>query len=136
MPIKKVKYDGEVFDSQLEVNCYKALKDAGIPFVYHVKHEIFPGFVSSVTSYDADKRKGKELYLTQDRFGSMSYTPDFQAPDESWFIETKGFLRPEAAMRIKLFKMNLTREGKKCIYIMPHNKAQIMQAIEIIKESQ
>lgn len=133
MPVKKIIYDGIKFDSALECNCYKALMAAGITFDHHVKHEIFPKFTSSIISYDKDERKGKDMYLSSERFGSMSYTPDFQAKDCSWFIETKGFLRPEAAMRIKLFKMYLSKEGNEAHYFMPRNKKHIDQTIEIIK---
>lgn len=134
MPIKKIKYDGITFDSGLEVNCYKALKAAKIDFDHHIKHEIFSSFISSVISYDKDGRKGKDLYLSTEKFGNMCYTPDFQAKDELWFIETKGFLRPEAATRIKLFKMKLTAEGRVVHYFMPRNKTHIDQVIEIIKK--
>lgn len=134
MPVKKVKYDGVIFDSMLEVNCYKALKAAGIEFDHHVKHELFPPFISTVKSYDTDGRKGKELYLSTEKFGKMAYSPDFEAKDGSWYIETKGFLRPEAAMRIKIFKMRLTEEGKPAYYFMPRNKMHIDQTISLIKE--
>jgi len=133
MPVKKIIYDGIKFDSALECNCYKALMVEGITFDHHIKHEIFPGFISSITSFDKDERKGKDMYLSAEKFGSLSYSPDFQAKNCSWFIETKGFLRPEAAMRIKLFKMKLTREGSVAYYFMPRNKKHIDQTIEIIK---
>ena len=133
MPVKKIKYDGITFDSALECNCYKALIAAGMEFDHHIKHEIFSPFVSTITSYDKDERKGKDMYLSTEKFGSLKYSPDFQAKDCSWFIETKGFLRPEAAMRIKLFKMKLTQEGSNAHYFMPRNKKHIDQTIEIIK---
>lgn len=133
MPVKKVKYDGVTFDSMLEVNCYKALKAAGIEFDHHVKHELFPPFVSTVKSFDKDERKGKELYLATEKFGSMSYSPDFEAKNGSWYIETKGFMRPDAAMRVKIFKMRLTSDGVNAYYFMPRNKMHIDQTISLIK---
>lgn len=132
MPIKKIKYDGISFDSGLECNCYKALKAANIEFDHHIKHELFSKFTSSVLSYGSDERRGKDMYMSTENFGNMAYTPDFQAKDESWFIETKGFLRPDAAIRIKLFKMRLTQDGKNALFLMPRNKRHIDQAIQII----
>lgn len=82
--------------------------------------------------------KRKDL---SDRSGSMQlpirYTPDFVAKDESWVIETKGYLHShhDFPMRWKLFLRHLVDNKMDCAVYIAKNKHQVDQVIADIKSS-
>jgi predicted nuclease of restriction endonuclease-like RecB superfamily len=52
-----------------------------------------------------DKNKIKWVYETVTfDLGESTYTPDFYLPKTDMFVEIKGFWRPEAKEKFKLFK--------------------------------
>ena len=68
----------------------------------------------------------------------IKYTPDFVAKDESWIIETKGFIHShhDFPMRWKLFMDYLMkRDAPLPMLFICRNKQQIEEAIEIIKRN-
>ena len=79
---KKI-YDGIKFDSALEVNCYKLLKESNIKFEYSSRtYELMPKFrLNSVSSYDFSKSKGYGQTFTKAGlkkvYSNMTLTPDF-----------------------------------------------------------
>lgn len=127
----KPEYNGIVFDSTLEIYCYKKLIEAKIKFEYHpISFELFPKFESTIDSYEPDKRKGDSLYLKTKKFQSIKYTPDFIG--KGWVIETKGLLRPREELVIKLFKRKLSLDNITCDYYLPKNHKQVDKCIELI----
>jgi hypothetical protein len=130
---KELIYDGIKFDSNLEIYCYKQLKANGLEFVYHKSYGLFPSFKSTVITYDANKNKGPLVYRRTENYQDIEYTTDFEANDGSWIIETKGLLRADAALRIKIFKYFETQKNRETTFLMPHNKKQVDHTIEIIK---
>lgn len=131
---KKSTVDGIDFDSQLEVYCYKKLKEAELSFEYTQKTFIIvEGFKCLGDSYEADKRKGKGLYLKSKSLQSIKYTPDFIVEDLA-IIETKGRANESFPMRWKLFKKYLTDNKLNYDLYIPHNHAQIDECIKMILE--
>ena len=125
------------YKSGLEKTCADILSEYGIPFSYE-EHEYtlmdkfrYEGVYWKMTS------KKKEM---TDRSGSVAlpirYKPDFVAKDESWIIETKGFLHShhDFPMRWKLFMKYLTELGKPLpMLFICKNRQQIEHAVSIIK---
>ena len=69
----------------------------------------------------------------------IKYTPDFVAKDESWIIETKGFIHShhDFPMRWKLFMDYLMkRDAPLPMLFICRNRQQIEEAIEIIKTNE
>jgi len=91
---KKVEYDGIVFDSQIEMEYFKLLKDRVnkeeiLWFTIQPVYELTPKFTKG----------GKNIRST-------SYTPDFlikHLDGSLEAIETKGFMTQASELRIKLF---------------------------------
>jgi len=125
------------YKSGLEKTCADLLAESGIPFAYE-EHEYtlmekfrYEGTYWKMTS------KNKEM---SDRSNSVAlpirYKPDFVAKDESWIIETKGFLHShhDFPMRWKLFMKYLTELGKPLpMLFICKNRQQIEHAVSIIK---
>jgi len=130
----KSEVDGIKFDSQLEVYCYNALNNAGLSFEYAQKtFTIVDGFKCIGDSYEADKRKGKGLYLKSKSLQSIKYTPDFIIKGKfNYIIETKGIANETFGMRWKLFKKYLFDNNLYYDLFVPHNHAQINECIETI----
>jgi hypothetical protein len=127
----KSEYDGIKFDSNLEIYCYKKLKENNITFEYVPEtYILIPAFKTLGDSWEADKRVGKLLTLKSKSIQSIKYTPDFVG--ENWIIETKGAQTDVFNMRYKLFKKYLTDNKLDYILFMPKNHIQVDQAIEII----
>ena len=99
---KRIKpiYDNMEFDSQLELEHYKILKEHRK--VKNIKRQMtFP--LKAAFSYT------RFPDYKQCRFSSMVYTPDFiveiEGVDKPVAIESKGYARGEYRMRKKLFIM-------------------------------
>ena len=105
-------------------------------------------FKSGIEKYCNDKFRYPNRYLKMtakrkdlsDRSGSMQlpirYTPDFVAKDESWVIETKGYLHShhDFPMRWKLFLRHLVDNKMDCAVYIAKNKHQVDQVIADIKK--
>lgn len=149
-PNKKVRgaskkiYDGIEFDSALEVNCYKLLKEANIKFEYGTKtYELMPKFrLNNVSSYDFSKAKGYGQTLTKAglkrMYSNMTLTPDFiidsGGRDISIIIETKGFANDVYPYKKKMLFLKHEEQEKKLYYFEPRNIAQIKTSINEIKQ--
>lgn len=128
------------YKSGLEKQCADLLAESGIPFSYE-EHEYvlmekfrYEGVYWKMTS------KSKEM---SDRSNSVAlpirYKPDFIAKDESWIIETKGFLHShhDFPMRWKLFMKYLTELDKPLpMLFICKNRQQVEHAISIIKDNE
>lgn len=132
----KSTYDGIDFDSQLEVYCYKQLKEFNLSFEYtKTTFTIIDSFKCTGDSFESDKRKGPGLYLKSKSLQSLKYTPDFIVKGKyNAIIETKGRPNDNWPMRLKLFKKYLTDNNMEYDLFIPHNHHQIDEAIKIIKE--
>ena len=125
------------FKSGIEKYCNDQLRAAGLDFCYEEKEDLLMDKFRYPNRYLKMTAKRKDL---SDRSGSMQlpirYTPDFVAKDESWVIETKGYLHShhDFPMRWKLFLQYLRDLGDPLpkLFIC-RNKGQIEQAINIIK---
>ena len=127
------------YKSGLEKTCADLLAESGIPFSYE-EHEYT---LMDKFRYDGVywKMTSKKKDMT-DRSNSVAlpirYKPDFVAKDESWIIETKGFLHShhDFPMRWKLFMKYLTELGKPLpMLFICKNRQQVEQAISIIKDN-
>ena len=130
--VKKVLYNNILFDSALEVFCYKSLIKEKIDFEYTPKTFILSsGFKCSVDSYEPDKRIGKGVYPKSKTLQSVKYTPDFVG--KNFIIETKGRKNEAFPMRWKLFKKYITENNLNYTLFMPTNQTQVTDCINIIK---
>jgi hypothetical protein len=128
----KPVYNDIIFDSQLEIYCYKKLIEAKIEFDYHPKSfELFNKFTADINSWTPDKRKGDLVYQRTGKYQNISYTPDFIG--DGWIIETKGLLDSHDALVLKLFKrhLSLVKHDYKDFY-MPSNHKQVDAVIQNI----
>jgi len=127
------------YKSGLEKACADLLAESGIPFSYE-EHEYtlmdkfrYEGVYWKMTS------KKKDMTDRSDSIAlPIRYKPDFVAKDESWIIETKGFLHShhDFPMRWKLFMKYLTELGKPLpMLFICKNRQQVEQAISIIKDN-
>ena len=125
------------YKSGLEKTCADLLAESGIPFAYE-EHEytLMDKFRYEGTYWKMTSKK-KEM---TDRSNTVAlpirYKPDFVAKDESWIIETKGFLHShhDFPMRWKLFMKYLTELGKPLpMLFICKNRQQIEHAVSIIK---
>lgn len=127
----KSEYDGIKFDSQLEIFCYKSLKEANLEFEYtNTTYTIVDAFECTGDSFEADKRKGPSVYKKSKKLQSIKYTPDFVG--ENWIIETKGRANELWPMRLKLFKKYLTDNNLKYDIYIPSNRFQVQECIKMI----
>jgi len=127
------------YKSGLEKACADLLAESGIPFSYE-EHEytLMDKFRYEGTYWKMTSKK-KEM---TDRSNSVAlpirYKPDFVAKDESWIIETKGFLHShhDFPMRWKLFMKYLTELDKPLpMLFICKNRQQVEQAISVIKDN-
>ena len=133
------KRDLGKFKSAIEKYCDEQLRKAGLDFRYEEKEYLLMDKFRYPNRYLKMTAKRKTL---SDRSNSVQlpirYTPDFVAKDESWVIETKGYLHShhDFSMRWKLFLRHLVDNNMDCAVYIPKNKTQIDQVIEDIKQQQ
>lgn len=127
------------FKSSIEKYCNDQLRAAGLAFAYEGKeYELMDKF-RYPNRYLKMTAKRKDL---SDRTNTMQlpirYTPDFVAKDESWIIETKGYLHShhDFPMRWKLFLRYLVDNNINCAVYIAKNKWQIDEVIADIKRRQ
>lgn len=127
------------FKSGIEKYCNDQLRAAGLDFRYEEKEYLLMDKFRYPNRYLKMTAKRKDL---SDRSNSIQlpirYTPDFVATDESWVIETKGYLHShhDFSMRWKLFLRYLVDNNKDCAVYIAKNKQQIDRVIEDIKQLQ
>lgn len=127
------------FKSSIEKYCNDQLRAAGLKFDYEGKEYLLLDKFRYPNRYLKMTAKRKDL---SDRSDSVQlpirYTPDFVAKDESWVIETKGYLHShhDFPMRWKLFLRHLVDNDMDCAVYIAKNKYQIDQVIEDIKRLQ
>ena len=98
--VKKVKpiEDGITFDSKLELNCYKYMRDN--PLIIIIEFQPFYMLMEPFEYYDLEKDKER-------KYGKMSYKPDFKVRlpnvDKDIAVEVKGMVTPVYALRKKLW---------------------------------
>ena len=142
---KTHEYDGQKFKSGLELFCYKQLKENGIEFTYQPNsYVLIEKFKSQFRCYEdtgkITRDSNKKILSSTKRFDlienvrEIAYTPDFQALDGSWIIETKGFANDAFPLRWKLFKSMLNAIGYAGIVMKPESQKEVLQCIDIIKE--
>lgn len=128
------------YKSGLEKTCADILSERGISFDYEEHEYLLMDRFRYEGTYWKMTSKSKEM---SDRSNSIAlpirYKPDFVAKDESWIIETKGFLHShhDFPMRWKLFMKYLTELGKPLpMLFICKNRQQIEHAISIIKSDE
>ena len=129
---KKSTYDGKNFQSNLELYCYKQLKEAKIKVKYEEKtFIIFPAMVYPLACYEGTPKK---LYNKGSKIRPITYTPDFVDPNGKFIIETKGYANESFPLRWKLFKKHLKDNNHHYMLFMPRNKKQVDEVVELIKQ--
>lgn len=84
------------FDSMLEYDVYKVIKDSGLDFTFQPTIELFP-------SIDVvDLKKG---VLKKKKQQNISFTPDFYITKYNCYVESKGYADELFKLRWKLFKL-------------------------------
>jgi len=105
-----------IFDSGLELRCYKKFTEAGLDFDFQpTARELLPPLECLTLSKGKTKRK---VFTAKVR-GAV-YTMDFLIRTGNGitiFIEAKGFYRPIDRMRVKLFQHTL-RQKEMVLLIM------------------
>tara|TARA_R100000541_G_scaffold57994_1_gene68623 strand:+ start:585 stop:1040 length:456 start_codon:yes stop_codon:yes gene_type:complete len=132
---KKKVVDGITFQSILETQMYKLLKDANIKFGYESKvYNTLDGLQYPSECWERARKNSKSMIDRRKVLG-VKYTPDFVAEDESWIIETKGRANESFPIRWKLFKKLLMSKSKNTpIIFKPTNLTDCRQVIEILLE--
>lgn len=131
---KKSKYDGHIFDSQLELYMYKRLKDEGIEFTFNEKSYILiPSFKYKSPVYEPTRVKISGL-SDKRSVRAMSYTPDFVGENDKWIIETKGRANESFPLRWKIFKTIMQLQDTPPALFLPRNKQECEETILLIKQ--
>lgn len=125
------------YKSGLEKTCGSLLAESGLSFAYEEhEYEILPKFNYPQTYWKMTPKSKGLIDKTGKVVLPIKYTPDFVAKDESWIIETKGFIHShhDFPMRWKLFMDYLMkRDTPLPMLFICRNRQQIEEAIEIIK---
>ena len=128
------------YKSGLELDASKLLSESGLSFLYEEKEYCVMDKFRYEGVYHKMTPKSKDL---RDRSNSVvlpiKYTPDFVAKDESWIIETKGYIpsHHDFPMRWKLFLKHLSDNYEKVpMVFICRNRHQIEQAIKVIKSNE
>ena len=129
---KKSTYDGKNFQSNLELYCYKQLKEAIIKVKYEEERfTIFPAMVYPLACYEGTSKK---LYNKGSKIRPITYTPDFVDPNGKFINETKVYSNDSFPFRWKLFKKHLKDNNHHYMLFMPRNKKQVDEVVELIKQ--
>lgn len=138
-------YNNIHFKSKLEVDCYKLFLAENFPLEYEsTSYELMPKLkLQNVIIYlpSRKSKKNKESYLKESSctLQNAHYTPDFILKYKNYtiFIETKGRANDAYPIRRKLFFHYLEHlaniNNENYIFFEPHNKAQILETLQIIK---
>ena len=138
-------YNNIHFKSKLEVDCYKLFEVENLPVKYEsISFELIPKLKLQNLLVYLPGRKTKINKVTSLKevsgiLQNAKYTPDFiiEYKEYTIFIETKGRANDAYPMRRKLFFHYLENRSlhEDChfIFFEPHNKVQILETIQIIK---
>ena len=127
---KKGVYDGIKFASQLEISCYKLLKEAGIDFGYET--EVFDLQDEFHLSNVLFTHKGMKPLVDNgnSQVRKIYYTPDFT--NDMFILEVKGRMSQSFPLRWKMFLNLIYRTNDKRAIYMPTNKADCKIVVEDI----
>jgi len=132
---KKISYDGINFASGLERYTYMALKKEKLFEGY--ENEVFQlieGFNFNNESYEKQSNgKGEYINRGQKKILGIKYTPDFVGKD--YIIECKGRANESFPLRLKLFKLWLTKNKIGKTLYKPQNQKEVDRTVMLIKES-
>ena len=117
---KKVTIDGIEFDSKREGRMYSMLKKFGIKHQMQVKFEVQRKF------RDADDNGIRSIYLVV----------DFVVPykDGYLYIDTKGIVTPDAAIKFKMLKYKLYKQGNRDRVLLPSTDKEVDDLVMKISE--
>jgi len=124
----KYDYEGLQFDSKLEINHYKALKenDDIIEIVDMQKRFLLLEFDFNYIDFPQKKKR---------KYRDMVYTPDFilkiKGYDKPIAMESKGFPRKDYNIRKKLF---IRRHGDEYYHYECRSVKQLLEDIKYIRE--
>lgn len=136
------------FKSILEKSVYNTLLNNGFEPEYEpITFTLIDGFTCKTPFYDKEtdrqfnKRREKgdrsfrKLVKKREVIQGIRYTPDFHIryKDLDIYIEAKGFENDVFYIKKKLFLRYLDMKGVNAVYFEIYSKAQLLQAIEIIK---
>jgi len=127
---KRGVYDGIKFASQLEISCYKLLKEAGIDFEY--EGEVFELMSEFHLDNVLFKRKGMKgiANIGDSKVRKIYYTPDFVS--DLFIIEAKGRMSQSFPLRWKMFLNTIFQTNDKRAIYMPATKADCQLVVEDI----
>ena len=129
---RKGIYDNIKFASQLEISCYKLLKEAGIDFEY--EGEVFELMSEFHLENVLFKRKGLKRIanIGDSKVRKIYYTPDFVS--DLFIIEAKGRMSQSFPLRWKMFLNTIFQTNDKRAIYMPTNKADCQLVVaDILK---
>jgi len=120
---RKTHSNDVYFDSLLEFHCNQCLDASGVDFTYHPDSQIFlnsyevddfiPQYIAKKNVKSKNIKKGdiikaeiKTIIIRQATYGA-----DFIIlhNGKEYFVESKGFARPDFILRFKLFRAQLKR---------------------------
>jgi hypothetical protein len=137
------------FKSKLEKVVYNCLLENGFNVEYEPKqHILIPSFTSDIPFFDKESdsmykkrrdkgdRRPRMLVKKSGNFQKIGYTPDFYFNYKgiNIYIEAKGFENDVFYIKKKLFLKYLSENKENAMYFEIYSKAQVVQAIKIIKE--
>ena len=127
---RKGVYDNIKFASQLEISCYKLLKEAGIDFEY--EGEVFELMSEFHLDNVLFKRKGMKAIanIGDSKVRKIYYTPDFVS--DLFIIEAKGRMSQSFPLRWKMFLNTIFQTKDKRAIYMPTNKADCQLVVKDI----
>ena len=127
---KRGVYDGIKFASQLEISCYKLLKEAGIDFEY--EGEVFELMSEFHLENVLFKRKGMKgiANIGDSKVRKIYYTPDFVS--DLFIIEAKGRMSQSFPLRWKMFLNTIFQTKDKRAIYMAATKADCQLVVEDI----
>lgn len=137
--VKKTKYNGIMFDSDLEARCYRAFESAGLTPRYNTESFILqPKERLQIDVFDRVGGKNKNY---QNKIWKImlpiSYTPDFiiETPKVTAIIEIKGRVKEKYEIIKKLFISKLNSDNRNNIlYAVCYNTKHCEEIIRIINE--
>lgn len=141
MGTTKSEYNGIVFKSKKEKECYMLLEKSGLDFYYETeKILLWKGKKPDIPVYSPKKKKSQENTLTlySGKLSDITYTPDFTVIRKGYkiYFDYKGFPNDVYPYKRKMFIRQLSErnDGIKYMFIEPHTISQMRYAIQLIKE--
>lgn len=138
---KVCEYQGITFKSKLELTCYKLLIGAGLKASYEPKRILllksFRMKNTRLYSPITIRGVGKSYGLNTRPVMDMTYTPDFFIENYKGYdiyFDTKGMPNETYPLKKKLFLAWAEDQCKNILFFEPHNQAQIIKSIQIIKD--